>query len=411
MTGVAVAQAPTRWTPPVGFVWLDGAQFHLGSHRSFWAVDPLDTVTDPAALERYAGRLFLIGYLGYTLRNRWERLPVPYDPPLGFPPMWMGVYDRVWVREGEALWEWRADDRRQEVASLPFPPPTPGGRLRFRRCTVDRATYVADIEWVRAQIRAGEFYQANYTVGIELELTAPPYELYGRLRVKQPTAYGAYLQVDARRAVLSMSPELFLRWDHPRLMTAPMKGTRPRGRTPDEDRALYEELRTSRKDQAENLMIVDLMRNDLGRVARPGTVRVPELFRVEPYPTVWQMISIVTAEARDDVTLTDLLRATFPPGSVTGAPKIRAMELLAEREKAERGVYCGAIGIVFPGRAAVFSVAIRTLVTCDDRGWYGTGGGITIDSDPEREWDEVFWKTRFLWDDLEWHRVWTLAHS
>ncbi len=317
----------------------------------------------------------------------------------------MAFYDRIWMAERNTIWEIRADGRRIPIERVPFPLPPVGAGVRFSGATVDRETYIADVTWLRERIAAGDIFQANYTFGVEVTLADSPWHVYGYLRRQQPTAYGAYLQIDADRAVLSCSPELFFRWEDGQILTAPMKGTRPRGASPDEDEQLRIELKTSRKDRAENVMIVDLMRNDFGRIARIGTVRVPELFRVEAYPTVFQMISIVTAEVRPDVDMIALLRATFPPGSVTGAPKVKAMELLARCEKAERGVYCGCIGIVFPWREAVLNVVIRTLQVHGARGWYGTGGGIVIDSDPAREWREAWQKTRFLWDVFTWRTL------
>ena len=393
------------WQPPEGFAWLDGQQPHLGRARSFWGIDPVAVATDLSTYRKYQDRYIGIGYFGYPLRRHFEPVPVVHPPPFGFPDLWMAFYDRVWMAERNTIWEIRADGRRTPVHRVPFPPPPAGAGVRFSGATVDRDGYIADVAWLRERIAAGDIFQANYTFGVEVVLEDPPWHVYGHLRQKQPTAYGAYLQIDADRAVLSCSPELFFRWENGRILTAPMKGTRPRGSTPDEDERLRIELKTSLKDRAENVMIVDLMRNDFGRIARIGTVHVPELFRVEAYPTVFQMISIVTAEVRPDVDMVAILRATFPPGSVTGAPKVKAMELLARCEKAERGVYCGCIGIVFPWREAVLNVVIRTLQVHGTRGWYGTGGGIVIDSDPVHEWREAWQKTRFLWDASTWRTL------
>ncbi len=309
------------------------------------------------------------------------------------------------MEERGQVWALDAAGGRRPAQVPPPAPPEGGARLGFRGATVDRDRYLADVRWLIEQIRAGEIYQANYTFGLELDLEGDPWPLYGRLRRAQPVAYGAYLQIDPERALLSLSPELFFRWEGERIVTAPMKGTRPRGRTPEEDGRLARELAASEKDRAENVMIVDLLRNDLGRLAEPGSVRVPTLFRVERYPTVHQMISVVEARLPDDVGFPEIVAALFPCGSVTGAPKVRAMELLAEREAAERGPYCGAVGILFPWREAVFNVAIRTLAVRGEEAWYGVGGGIVFDSEPEGEWREAFWKARFLFQEAEWEGV------
>ncbi len=196
--------------------------------------------------------------------------------------------------------------------------------------------------------------------------------------------------------MLSFSPELFFHLSGDRIRTVPMKGTRPRGKTPEEDHILREALRTSPKDRAENVMIVDLLRNDLGRIARPGTVTVPVLFAVESFPTVHQMISVVEARLLAGQNLSDVLTVLFPGGSVTGAPKKRAVEILSELEVWERGVYTGAIGVVYPWGEAVFSLAIRTLQVAGTTALYGAGGGIVLDSDPEEEWRELWQKMAFL---------------
>ncbi|MCF6192011.1 MAG: chorismate-binding protein, partial [Candidatus Hydrothermae bacterium] len=240
-------------------------------------------------------------------------------------------------------------------------------------------------------------YQANFTLGSRWCLDGSPLGLFHRLLQRQPTAFSAFFQLPEDRYVLSFSPELFLAWKGDLLWTLPMKGPRPRGSTPDEDRVLKQELVESPKDRAENIMIVDLLRNDLGKLARPGTVQVPRMFQVETYPTVHQMVSRVEARLRPEARTPEaLFQALFPGGSVTGAPKLRAVELLQELEPEERGVYCGAIGILFPWKEAVFNLAIRTLALQGGRAWYGVGGGIVLDSRPEAEWSEVENKTAFL---------------
>ena len=253
---------------------------------------------------------------------------------------------------------------------------------------------------VRERIAAGETYQCNLTDRLRTRLLAPPDDLYRWLAGRQSGAFHARLDVGSH-VVVSASPELFLDWSGDVLATRPMKGTAARGRTPDEDAAAADRLRSSAKERAENLMIVDLLRNDLGRVAVPGSVAARSLFAVEAYPTVWQLTSEVVARPRPGTTLLDVLRALFPSGSVTGAPKLRTMALIRELEPTPRGVYCGAIGFVGPpgsGVRARFSVPIRTAVVHRATGEavYGAGGGIVWDSDPAAERAELLAKAAVL---------------
>ncbi len=260
----------------------------------------------------------------------------------------------------------------------------------------DRTSYRDRMARIATLIGAGDLYQLNYTFAVEGRLEGDPLALYARLRAAQPVAFGAYIDTGARH-VLSLSPELFIESRDGRLTTRPMKGTAPRGRDSAEDAAQAAALAGDVKSRAENLMIVDLLRNDLSRVAVPGSVEVPALFSVERYPTLLQMTSTVRARRREDVTLAELLGALFPCGSVTGAPKIRAMEYIAALETAPRGVYTGAIGWLAPDGDLCLSVAIRTLVIArGGRARCGVGGGIVADSEPEAEYAECRLKARFL---------------
>lgn len=251
---------------------------------------------------------------------------------------------------------------------------------------------------IRELIAAGMTYQVNLTT----QLRGPvddPNRLYGQMLAAQPGRFGALLTFPSH-AVVSASPELFFETGGDRIVTRPMKGTARRGRWPDEDEAARMGLSASPKERAENVMVVDLIRNDLGRIAAIGSVAVDELFAVEAYPTVWQMTSTVSADLRPATTLGDVFTALFPSGSVTGAPKVSAMAAIADLEAQPRGVYCGAIGYVEPGPGlrARFSVAIRTAVV--DRtaqaACFGSGGGITWSSNPASEWAELVAKTELL---------------
>ena len=266
---------------------------------------------------------------------------------------------------------------------------------------ISEERYRADVEAVQELITAGDTYQANYTFRLRGKAEGDLRSLYADLLEAQRGGYHALLST-GRHTVVSASPELFFRWDGRRIESRPMKGTAARGRWEQEDRRLRERLLASGKDRAENVMIVDLLRNDLGRVARYGAVWVERLFEIERFETVWQMTSTAAAETRPGVGLADVFAAVFPCGSVTGAPKARTMEVLASLEASPRGVYCGAVGLLAPpgsGRPrAEFSVAIRTLVV-DERdrsAEYGVGGGIVHESTAAEEYAEAMVKARVL---------------
>ncbi|MCC7320353.1 MAG: aminodeoxychorismate synthase component I [Rubellimicrobium sp.] len=265
------------------------------------------------------------------------------------------------------------------------------------RPAIARADYDAAIAQVLALIAAGDCYQVNLTFPMEARLRAgTPLGLYGALARGGPVGHGAFADLGAGPVIVSRSPELFFRIGAGGRITArPMKGTRPRHARPGADARAAAELARNPKDRAENLMIVDLLRNDIGRIARVGSVRVPALFAVEHYPTVHQMTSTVEAVLSAPPALAALVPALFPCGSVTGAPKIRAMEIIAALEARARGVYCGALGWMAPDGRADFSVAIRTLSLSGDRITLDVGGGIVAGSTAASEWDEALWKARF----------------
>jgi para-aminobenzoate synthetase component 1 len=273
--------------------------------------------------------------------------------------------------------------------------PDPKGGISGIVPRLDRATYMERVQAIRAGIGRGAFYQVNYTLPLDLRVPGDPRALYTRIAQRNPVAHGAYIE-DEGECVLSFSPELFVARQGDILTTRPMKGTAPRDPDPERDRALGQSLLASEKNRAENLMIVDLLRNDLGRIAIPGSVRADALFTLERYPTVWTMTSTVTARA-PDAGLGDVLRALFPCGSVIGAPKIAALAHIRRAEIAPRGLYCGSVGWLAPNGDFSLNVAIRTLVADGaGRGVYGVGGGIVHDSDPESEWQECLWKARIL---------------
>ncbi|SOD98400.1 aminodeoxychorismate synthase component I [Blastococcus haudaquaticus] len=311
----------------------------------------------------------------------------PGEPPL----VWFGLCD---------------EPARVEPLRPPADDGQPPGRWRPDWTDDEHARAVAT---VREHIAAGETYQCNLTDRLRSAAAGDPERLYARLALAQHGAYNAYLDL-GRHVVASASPELFFEWAGDVVRTRPMKGTAPRGRTTAEDREQSRLLRSSGKEQAENLMIVDLLRNDLGRVAQVGSVAVDELFALERYPTVWQLTSQVSARTVPGTRLLDLFRALFPCGSVTGAPKRRTMQLIDELEPTPRGVYCGAVGLVAPPSAPVrarFSVAIRTAVVDRATGSavYGAGGGITWGSEASRERAELHAKAAVLAHDVSAHQL------
>lgn len=324
---------------------------------------------------------YAVGFIAY------EAAPA-LDPALethslhDFPLVWFGLYDVPSILSA-------SDTPLAQAPTHLAEPPTDWIP------NVSRATYDAAIARVRDHIARGDTYQVNYTLRLNARPDEDAWALFRRLVRAQPNSYAAFVDT-GRYAIASASPELFLRREGARLTTLPMKGTAPRGRFPREDRERADRLWHSEKNRAENVMIVDMARNDLGRIARVGSVSVPHLWQIERYPTVWQMTSTVTAES--DASFVEILRATFPAASITGAPKRRTMQLIAALEAEPRRVYTGAIGYLAPQRRAQFNVAIRTAVV--DRqtrcAQYGVGGGIVWDSEAGDEYSEVRHKARVL---------------
>ncbi|WP_341201292.1 aminodeoxychorismate synthase component I [Planomicrobium okeanokoites] len=257
--------------------------------------------------------------------------------------------------------------------------------------------YKNGITSIKNAIAEGHTYQVNYTERLHADFSGSDFAFYRQLARNQQAGYGAYLNI-GDYSILSASPELFFKVQNGKLTTKPMKGTAPRGRTLDEDKMHIAKLRASEKERAENLMIVDLLRNDMSRLAKRGSVKVDKLFEVETYPTVHQMTSTITAELTPDLTMMDWFKALFPCGSITGAPKISTMETIAALESTPREVYCGAIGYITPAKDAVFSVPIRTVVVDKEtnRARYGVGGGVTWDSTSEGEFKELQTKAEVL---------------
>ena len=261
--------------------------------------------------------------------------------------------------------------------------------------TLQRDGFNQRMGQIHEAIAAGDLYQVNYTAPLHGELQGDALALFMALRRAQPNGYAAFLDTGDEQ-VLSVSPELFFDWQDDRILVRPMKGTAPRGASAADDERLIHDLRTSPKELAENVMIVDLLRNDLSRIAQPFSVKTPRLFHVETLPTVFQMVSDVQALTRPGTTLADVFTALFPCGSITGAPKVRAMQLIQDIEPEARGVYCGTVGVVRPGGHATFNVAIRTVTVRGKAARCGIGSGITFDATADDEWQEWRHKRGFL---------------
>ena len=439
LDGIAPADAADAFRDLPGLALLESARPGRAGRWSFLVAEPvavLDGSTrgdDPfaetrAALTRldrsplppgappFAGGL--VGHLSYDLGRRLERLPARAVDDQGLPDLRLGLHawsiawdgrdGRAWLTgravEGDVAGLARAlagvRTRAEAAARVPARGEPAFPRLVFRS-EPDLTTWLARVGAVQAAIASGELYQANLTRRLVAPFDGDPWPVFRRLRAGEPAAFSAFIdlggdpETGVRRAIVSASPEPFLALDASgRVRTDPIKGTRPRGRTRAEDRALAGELLASGKDRAENTMIVDVLRNDLGRVCRPGSVRVPRLWRLERTPSVQHLVSTVTGRLVPGSDAFDLLAATFPGGSITGAPKIRAMELIESLEPVRRGPYCGAALWVDAGGAMGSSILIRTFVADGRRLTLHVGGGITWRSDPAAEWEETRTKAR-----------------
>lgn len=395
-----------------------------------------------------------VGYFAYDLGRQIERIPEQALNDLGLPDCWLGFYDlvaavdhgtgevylvstgfpekdkRALYRAGERLAEIEillcrenshdapvAADKKAAAKAFPEQPCGGPGRaprkpepaisredyyalmewagLPFLHTDFTRAGYCAVVDKAREYIAAGDIFQVNLSQRFCVSVKHDPWEVYRRLREINPAPMAAFLDF-GDLAVVSASPERFLKVTGRVVETRPIKGTRPRGRDAAEDRRRRSELWNSEKDRAELVMIVDLERNDLGRVCRVGSVRVPKLFRIEEYATVFHLVSTVTGELEEGRGLVDLLAATFPGGSITGAPKIRAMEIIEELEPVRRGIYCGSIGYLGFDGDADLNIVIRTLVFAGGKIYFQVGGGITIDSNPDAEYLETLDKALAL---------------
>jgi para-aminobenzoate synthetase component I len=351
----------------------------------------------------------LIGYWGYDLGRCLEPVAGQSRQVVGLPASRTGLHDWALIQDhwrGES-WLVASAARREQVMDWLQRPPRQASPFRLLAPftgELDHAGYARRFAAVQAYIRAGDCYQINLAQRFSAPFSGDLWDAYRRLRQATPTPFSGYLAWatdQGEQAILSLSPERFLRChDDGHVETRPIKGTRPRGNTPEADRRLADELAASLKDRAENVMIVDLLRNDLGRVCRPGSVKVPQLCGLESYANVHHLVSIVRGELAAGRRPLDLLAAAFPGGSITGAPKVRAMQIIDELEPSRRSVYCGSLGYVDVRGHMDTSIAIRTAVADAGRLHLWGGGGLVADSDVDAEYAETLDKIRHLMSSL-----------
>jgi anthranilate synthase component 1 len=404
---------------------------------------PLEPVDDPFAalnqrladlrvnvspdLPRFVGGA--VGYLGYDMVRHIERLPNPPSDDRGLPdavilftdtvvaidnlfgrarvialaelPTPGGPADQRRSRLGKSYDDavQRIDHVLERLGSEPAPPPLELGAADLDApfsSTNTKEQFERNVEHIREYIAAGDAFQVVLSQRLAVPMQAKPFDLYRALRSLNPSPYLYYLQLDGLELVGS-SPEVLVRVDQGRVIVRPIAGTRARGRSPTEDAALAADMLADEKERAEHLMLVDLGRNDVGRVARYGTVRVPDFMTVETYSHVLHLVSQVEGELRPDLNAVDVLRACFPAGTVSGAPKVRAMEIIDELEPVRRGPYAGAVGYIGYGAQSLdTAIAIRTLVATGGKAYIQAGAGIVADSIPEREYEETLAKARIL---------------
>jgi para-aminobenzoate synthetase component 1 len=423
---------------PFDWIWSHGSS--VCTRDGSIVADPFAIVAERLAQFRLVAEPELppfqggaAGLFGYDLCHHLERLPRPLHDDLAVPDMSLGFYDWVLSFDHEAARAWlistglphmepRRRGRRsqarveqimrllRERTHLPRFRPHPPVRLTAEQRPVDsfpgvtsnfsRQQYLDTVARAIEYIHAGDCFQINLAQRLLYPAVESPLTLYQRLRERNPAPFAGYFDVGTF-VIASASPERFLRVHNGMVETRPIKGTRPRGATPAQDEAQRRHLLASAKDRAENVMIVDLLRNDLGRVCRFGTVKVEAVCRLESYRYVHHLVSEVRGQLRPGLGAIDLLRAAFPGGSVTGAPKIRAMEIIAELEPTARGPYCGSLGYIGFDGAMDANLLIRTFTV--GKGWVQccVGGGIVADSDPEREYDETWHKAEGMLRALE----------
>ncbi len=404
-------------------------EFHTLDTDPFTALDRalakyrLDETPSESSLPHGAFRGGWIGYFGYELARHIERLPATTTDDIEMPLISLAFYDQFICYDHKtrtyhlAALEIPGDrqspdaklahlaDLFDRAAAMPIPDPPAGDiediSLDRVACNMDKPYYLAAIEKIKRHILDGDVYQINFSQRFRSAFDAPPIDLFHWQNRYNPSPFAAYID-DGQSQIVSASPELFITIADGHIITRPIKGTRPRidlSASPDADKinaAAFEELLQSPKERAELHMIVDLERNDLARICIPGTRTVTQPRTIEPYPTVFHALAAIEGDLRPEITFTDVLKAAFPGGSITGAPKIRSMEIIDETEPTARSVYTGSIGFISIDSSVCLNIAIRTIIIKNSQAFVQTGGGIVADSDPQAEWAETLTKARAL---------------
>jgi para-aminobenzoate synthetase / 4-amino-4-deoxychorismate lyase len=385
-----------------GSVLLETSRFDRSNSHSFVFLDPIGIITTneldeiPLAFSRIEEALshghYVAGYLSYECGHHFEPRVWGTAASDELPLMWFGIYEDPLVFDHA-----QGDFKDGAVA----PPAKTEAKQAAPQVSnplnldIGQEDYSAAIRKIKEHIAAGETYQVNFTNAVSFDTQAQPSGLFESLLHHQSIAYGAWVNI-AGQHILSFSPELFFRTEGREIVTRPMKGTMQRGLDLAEDEQAAEKLLRDEKNRSEHVMIVDLIRNDLGRICETGSVRVEDLFSVERYETLLQMTSTISGTLRKEVRYYDIFKSMFPSGSVTGAPKIRTMQIIDELERRPRGIYTGSIGFLSPHGSSAFNVAIRTVVLQGAHARMGVGGGIVADSDPAEEYKECLLKAAFL---------------
>lgn len=355
-----------------------------------------------------------VGYFAYDMCHHIEKLTTSAVDDIDLPDCYFGFYDCILAVDHQqnkvysiatGLNENPEDALQAMRNKLQYIGEEDGLNQEEYTCgeivsNFSKDNYMKAVQRIKDYISTGDIYQVNLTQRFSCETKEPPLCLYTRLRSLNPAPFACYIDF-AEGQILSSSPERFLKLQQNLIETRPIKGTRPRGKTPEEDIRNKSELINSEKDQSELLMIVDLLRNDVGRVSKAGTVKVPELFYPEEYATVHHLVSTVTGEMSPGLDVIDVVKAAFPGGSITGAPKIRAMEIIDELEPTKRNIYTGSIGYIGFNGATDLNIAIRTIIMKNSKAYFQAGGGIVWDSEPQLEYEECLHKAKALFKALK----------
>lgn len=387
-----------------------------GIHSTYYGdpIGKLREVMSPYKMDYQTEIPFIggaVGYLGYDLCHHIEKLPRTAIDDVNIPDCYFGLYDGIIIidhmEDEVSIAALGIRDTCENVVAA-IESKLSENKEIFERITpvnqkqsvelsgnMTKETYIRSIAKIKAYIKSGDIYQANMTQRFECDLKEDPVDLYEKLRNINPAPFASFMDFGEGQ-IVSSSPERFIRIKGRCIETRPIKGTVPRGNTPEEDLKNKEELLASEKDHAELLMIVDLERNDLGKISKTGTVKVTELFHLEEYATVYHLVSTVIGEIKEGNDEFDCIKATFPGGSITGAPKIRAMEIIDELEPTQRNIYTGSIGYIGFNGDVDLNIVIRTIICKDHKAYFQVGGGIVWDSDPEMEYQETFDKARAL---------------